>query len=267
MGWIMGSLLSVMAFVVVLAGFIELGFRLGRRARARHGNQADQGLGVIEGAVFALLGLLIAFSFSGAADRFDQRRALISEEANAIGTAWLRLDLLAAEDRDRLRAGFLRYIDERIASTLDGDHDPQKPGAEAQTQALQSALWSDVMQLVGAADPAGRPVLANALLLPLNAMFDITTTRRMERMMHPHPVVFIALILTSVLSALLAGHARGLSGQRSPLHAAVFVAVIGGTVYAIVELEYPRFGVVRIDSADVVLTELRAQMAAAFPAQ
>lgn len=257
MTWITISLLAVLAFATMLAVVLEAGFRWGRRMRAKHGEGADQGLGVIEGAVFALLGLLIAFSFSGAAERFNDRRALIAEEANAIGTAWLRLDLLAPADRDHLRRGFLAYLDERIATTRRGDESPQAFGAEAGTQALQTRLWSDA---VAAVERTGQPALAGVVLGAMNDMIDITTTRRMERMMHPPAVVSVALLLTAVLSALLAGHARGLSGRRSPLHMMVFVLVIGGTVYAIAELEYPRFGIVRVDAADVVLLELREQM-------
>ena len=264
MDWIAMSAAAVLALAALLAGFMELGFRLGRRARARDGATAEGGLGVIEGAVFALLGLLIAFTFSGAAERFNERRALIAAEANAIGTAFLRLDLLPSAEQADLRAGFLRYVDERIDATRHGDQDPNAFGAETRTQALQAELWR---QSVAAVQASGQPALAAVVLGPINDMIDLTTTRRMERMMHPHPVVFIALVLAAVLSALLAGHARGLVGGRSPLHAAVFVLVIGGTVYAILELEYPRFGVVRIDSADVVLLELREQMAAPAPAR
>ena len=73
---------------------LEVGRRVGQRRREADTEGARAGVGVIDGAVFALLGLLLAFTFSGAAARFDTRRHLIVEEANAIGTAYLRLDLL-----------------------------------------------------------------------------------------------------------------------------------------------------------------------------
>jgi len=76
---------------------LELGRRLGRLRQRKDEEAARAGLGAVEGAVFALLGLLIAFTFSGAALRFDARRQLIVQEANAIGTAWLRLSLLPAK--------------------------------------------------------------------------------------------------------------------------------------------------------------------------
>ena len=73
---------------------LEVGWRIGARRLAEDPNGADAGVGAVEGAVFALLGLLIAFTFSEAASRFDTRRQLIVEETNDIGTAYLRLDLL-----------------------------------------------------------------------------------------------------------------------------------------------------------------------------
>src|SRR5262245_16132661 len=82
---------------------LETGRRLSLRQLAQEGAAERAGFGVIEGAVFALLGLLIAFTFSGAAARFDTRRQLVVEEANAIGTAYLRLDLLPATAQPQLR--------------------------------------------------------------------------------------------------------------------------------------------------------------------
>jgi hypothetical protein len=72
------------------------------------------GFGTIEGSVLALLGLLIAFTFSGASARFDTRRQLIVEATNHIGTAYLRLDLLPAGAQPALRESFRRYVDARI---------------------------------------------------------------------------------------------------------------------------------------------------------
>ena len=74
---------------------MTLAHRLGRARRRRHPGAGEQGQNTIESAVFGLLGLLLAFTFSGAAGRFEDRRHLIMEEANAIGTAWLRLERLS----------------------------------------------------------------------------------------------------------------------------------------------------------------------------
>lgn len=104
---------SIALFVALLA-MQEVGRRLGQGRRARDPNAAA-GLGASEGAIFALMGLLVAFTFSGAASRIEKRRDLIVEEANAIGTAYLRLDLIPAAAQPALREDFRQYVDSRLA--------------------------------------------------------------------------------------------------------------------------------------------------------
>src|SRR6185436_17454554 len=94
---------------------LEIGRRVGARRLALDPEGAKASTWAIDGAVFGLLGLLIAFTFSGAAARFDTRRQMIVEEANAIGTAWLRLDLLPAGVQPALRDKFRQYLDARLA--------------------------------------------------------------------------------------------------------------------------------------------------------
>ena len=96
------SLFALGLFLGMLL-LLEVGRRIGIRRLTIDPEGARTGVGAIEGAVFALLGLLIAFTFSGAASRLDTRRQLIVEEANAIGTAYLRLDLLKGQARERLK--------------------------------------------------------------------------------------------------------------------------------------------------------------------
>ena len=90
------SLFAVTLFFGILL-FLEVGRRIGIRRITNDTEGARAGTGAVEGAVFGLLGLLIAFTFSGAASRFDTRRQLIVEETNVIGTAYLRLDLLPSD--------------------------------------------------------------------------------------------------------------------------------------------------------------------------
>jgi len=92
---------------------LEAGVRLGRRGR-HDADKTGTGFGAVEGAVFGLLGLLIAFSFSGAANRFNARRALIAEEANAAEGAYMYVDLLPAEFQTNVRDLIREYLDLRI---------------------------------------------------------------------------------------------------------------------------------------------------------
>jgi hypothetical protein len=89
--------LYAFAFTVILfmtmLGCLEVGRRIGARRLAEDADAARAGIGVVEGSVFGLLGLLLAFTVSGAAERFDTRRHLIADGVNAIGTAWKRIDV------------------------------------------------------------------------------------------------------------------------------------------------------------------------------
>lgn len=257
MPWHVMLELAVLAGVLLLLVAHEAGFRAGRRALARDGEDAGKGLAVTEGAVFGLLGLLIAFTFSGSVARLDARRALVAEEANAISTSYLRLDLLGPELSAPIRPLYRAYLDQRIAQAKVADDAPWRPGALRAVEAMQARIWAAT---VAALERKGQPQLAAPVLGPLNAMIDITTTRRMAAMMHPPRLVFVALVVVTVLGALLAGYARGLSGRRSLLHAGIFVLALGGTIYAVVEMEYPRLGLVTIDRADVVLADLRGTL-------
>src|SRR6266508_4142450 len=92
---------------------LEIGRRVGVRALAKD-PQLMSTRGAVDGSVFALYGLLLAFTFSGAPGRLDARRKLVAEEANTIGTAYLRLDLLAPESQPAMREQFRQYLDSRL---------------------------------------------------------------------------------------------------------------------------------------------------------
>jgi hypothetical protein len=234
-----------------------IGRRIGRRRIRDDAEGARAGVGVVEGAVFGLMGLLIAFTFSGAAARFDARRALIVEESNAIGTAWLRLDLLPQSAQRALRQGFRDYLDSRLA-TYRSFSDPVVAGQEwAKSTQLQGDIWA--LSVAACREPGMQQAMM--LLLPaLNQMIDITTTRAMAAEMHPPAIIFGMLFSLTLVAALLAGFAMG--GGKSPswLHMLGFAAVIAITAYVILDIEYPRRGLIRVDRFDHALVDLRAGM-------
>jgi len=236
---------------------LELGRRIGNRRLARDPEGARQGVGVVEGALFSLLGLLIAFTFSGAAARFDARRHLIVEEANDIGTAWLRLDLLPAGPAAGLRELFRQYLDARL-ETYRKLPDLSAAKAElARSISLQGEIWSAAVS--ACRESGSQP--AHLLLLPaLNAMFDITTTRTEAANHHPPWIIFAMLGALSLVSSVLAGYGMAGGKSLSWIHIIGFAAVVAVTVYVIMDLEYPRLGLIRVDSADQVLIQLRESM-------
>src|SRR3954447_15446630 len=158
------TMLGILAVLGMFAGtfvLLEVGRRFGARRLALDPEGAKSGGGAVDGAVFGLMGLLIAFTFSGAAVRFDTRRAQIVEEANCIGTAWLRLDLLPASEQAPLREYFRQYTDARL------DAFRKLPDVKAwkaeldRAGALQNQIWT---RSVAACSASAPPV--TMLLLP-----------------------------------------------------------------------------------------------------
>jgi hypothetical protein len=251
-------LLYTFALFLGMLLFLEIGRRIAVRRMKEDAGAAGEGVGAVDGAVFALLGLLIAFTFSGASSRFDTRRQLVVEETNNIGTAYLRLDLLPADAQPALRESFRRYLDARIAvyRTL-----PDIVAAKqelAKANELQQQIWR---QAVAASRTEGAPPAAPILLLPaLNAMIDITTTRTMATLMHPPAVVFVMLFGLALAASLLAGYGMTGSKVRSWFHMLGFALVVAVSVYVILDLEYPRLGLIRVDAFDQALIDLRQSM-------
>jgi len=257
-------LLSIGLFAGMLV-LLELGRRVGLRRIKEEGVGSVEGYGVVDGAVFAMLGLLIAFTFSSASTRFDARRQLTVEETNNIGTAYLRIDLLPPSAQEPLREKFRRYLDARIQiyerlPDMAAARDYLSRSAELQTQ-----IWRDSVAASRAEGAAPNAVL---LVVPaLNAMFDITTTQMMATQMHPPVIVFVMLFGLALAASLLAGYGMVGSKFLSRFHMVEFALVMSLVVYVIMDVEYPRLGLIQVDAFDQALLDLRASMEPAVRAK
>jgi len=248
---ITGGLFTAMLFC------LEVGRRIGVRRMANTSAETRTGKSVIDAAIFALLGLLMAFAFSGAATRFDTRRQHIVTEANAIGTAWLRLDLLAPEAKTELRGLFRDYLDARLAVYRSL---PVVPGASTEferSEKLLSQIWQRSVHHIGTEGPTATTTL---LLGALNEMIDVTTVRFVAMHTHAPTIVFVLLIIMALISSLLAGAGMAGTGRTEWMHMVCFALTLAATIYLIIDLDAPRQGLIRIDRFDQVLYDLRASM-------
>ncbi len=250
-----GSALPIAVAVGLFVGMVaalELGYRIGRRQLRVHAGP-HKGIGVIEAAIFALLGLLLGFAFSGAMSRLDGRRQLIVQEANAIGTAYLRLDLLPSADQPPMRQLFRRYVEARLAVY---DSLPDLAAAERQMQRaaqLQQEIWT---RAIAATRPDHTQNTARVVLPALNEMIDITTARTVALRTHLPPSILVLLISVALLSALVAGYAMSERTRRSLLHGLLYAAAVSITLYTILDLDNPRVGLIRLDAAEKTLRQL-----------
>ena len=177
------AVVTSIALFFAMVACLELGYRIGSYA-SRKVETAHEGTSTIHAAVFALLGLLLAFTFANGISHLDQRRQLIIQESNAIGTAYLRLDLLPANQQLEMRHLFRQYLDARLGM-YESLPDLTAAGEELEQAArLQREIWSRAI----AAGRENRTQDINRLLLPaLNDMIDVTTSRTIALHTHmPH---------------------------------------------------------------------------------
>jgi hypothetical protein len=245
------------ALCIAMMFLLEAGRRLGEREHHVLGDSPRPSLGTLDGVVFALLGLLIAFTFSGAMERFDHRRSLITREANAIGSAWQLIEILPKDYQPELRALFQRYLESRFAVY------EALPEPNATMMALEKSenLQADTWHLVAAACKSreGQP-LANVVLPAVNDMFDVANERTMALMHHTPPPVYLLLCILALGASLLAGHAMTGTKATHWAHRLAFCLVLSATIFLIYDIEYPRSGFIQLNDADIALERLREGM-------
>ena len=237
--------------VLGLLGSVEFGYRVGkRRMRGTDAGKAME-TGAIQGAMLGLLGLLLGFSFAGASGRYMERQDLITAEANAIGTAYLRADLIDAPHADELRAA----LGEHVAHRVEASGSLQRgatPEMMAQVRGFHDRIWA-----AASAGVAARPGVAVAVLNPVNDVLDLHATRVAATRKHLPALVLGLLIVCSLLTLGVIGYACALAKRRNTTMTSVIAVLIGAAIWTTLDLDRPRIGLVQL--ADTALQELRLE--------
>lgn len=242
---------------------LNYGRFLGLRYLQRKGNIA--GFAPTEGAVFALIGLLLAFSISGALQRWDDRRQLVVQEANAVATAYDRLALLEAAVAHDLQLKFKNYVLARIEFyRTPHDFSPWKDLEEIwpseqqdKIEALKNSVWDTAV----AACPTTnfRPACLPALTA-LNNAFEVGRLRLGALERHPPRIVYVVLFGLGLGGSLLAGFGMAAATVRSWVHMITFAGALAVALYVVSDMEFPRLGLVRVESSDHFLLDVYNQM-------
>ena len=254
---------NAIAFLLILGLFagmllmLTIGQRLGQRSLGQETDVVRSRLTGVETAVFGLMGLLIAFTFSGASARYELRRQLIVEEANAIGTAYLRLDLLPAASQPALREKFRQYVEARIEVYRVLPDIGASNARAVVAVTLQNEIWTGALAALKEAPPQATIVVVPAL----NQMIDVTTARASAARTHTPILIFSFLLILGLVCSLLAGYVLGYTKTSNVrLHLFAFAVVVTLTIYMIFDLDYPRFGFIQLDFADQAIIDLLAGM-------
>lgn len=239
------SLVLCAVLIVALLGSIEVGQIIGRRTREADWDATSGAFLTLSSAAMALLGLLLAFSFSMSVTRHDTRQTLILKEANNIGTAYLRTDLLQPDAAQQVRQLFRAYVDERINYHITGPDEQAVMASLAKAQAMQTRIWSAVTQADSYKEP--KAIGFSLLVSSVNDMIDVTGEREFARQNRvPSGVIWLLFVVTLV-SGSLGGYAFGAKRQRNWLAFAGFAVMISIVVYTILDLDRPRRGLIQIN--------------------
>jgi hypothetical protein len=247
---LLGIILAAALFVTMIICIVA-GQQVGKR------KPPGAGFNIAEGAVFTLVGLLLAFMLSSSSGRLDHRRAMILEEENEISTAYLRLSILKPEDQIILKKDFLNYVISRLA-IYQAIPDMDKVSAELQkSDQVQKILWDHA---VTACQNSGVMTAPMLILTVINAMFDMAQARVGFTGIHLNQFIIFLLLISVLLSSFLAGYGIADKDVWRSLHIIAYVFITTLTVYIIIDLEYPRFGLIQETHFDKHLMDLRDMM-------
>lgn len=231
---------------------IEAGFRIGRRRALVAEPEKESAAGAMASASLALLAFVLAFTFGFAASRVESRRHALVEEANAIGTAYLRTSMLPEAERERARAWLREYTDVRIEGARPGGLDE----AIRRSVEIQSRLWEHA---AGVAEAAPGSIMLGLYLESLNEMIDLHTTRITEGARVRVPaVVWLVLYALTILAMAEMGYQMGLGGRRRTLVTPAFAFAFATVILLIADLDRPQEG--SIVQSQQAMVDLRQSM-------
>lgn len=241
------SVAIALALFVAIIIVNEMGFRVGRFHQDYDDAEVKALTGSVQASVLGLLALLLGFTFSMSMQRFDNRSMALIDEANAIGTAMLRVELLPdtykAEAAEQLKS----YVDLRIAiGQLDLTKQTQRKRYNDEITEVQKKLWSLAI-LATNEDP--RPVTTGAFVKSLNDVIDSQGKRNALLQMHVPEVVLFLLFLVFISSGGILGYSAGLSGKRVFIPIVMISFLITLIVFIIIDLDRPKRGLIQVNQS------------------
>jgi hypothetical protein len=236
-------------FLVFLFSFavLWLSARIGAEFRKRHVLEDDlrHDLDVVVAAVLTLLGLIIGFSFSMATSRYDQRKNCEEVEANAIGTEYVRADLLPTGDATRVRTLLSDYLEQRILFYETRDKTRLRQINDA-TVHLQTELWSAVQ----AAGEPPTPLLA----LAVSGMNDVLNSQGYTQAAWSNRIptaAWFMMFVIAIFSNLMFGYGAR-RAKAGVIHLVVLPLVLSIAFLLIADIDSPRSGVIRVTPQNLI---------------
>jgi hypothetical protein len=241
-------LVCVTLFALLLVAE-EVGFRLRKRKLLGSESIEKGDIALILGAVLTLLSLMLGFTYMMSSDRYETRRQLVIEEANAIGTTYLRAQTLPEPQGSEIQELLRRYAALRVEIAGIRSDAPEKiREIDARTKQLHSLIWSNATVL---ARENPSPVVA-VFLLSLNEMIDIHSERLAAFRNRVPASIYPVLFISSAIALLLAGYYFGTSKQRVRILPLIFAVLIASVMWLIMDLDQPVRGSIKASQQSLI---------------
>jgi hypothetical protein len=252
--WLTGTAILGGLLAFSLAGYSLRRIRDKRRPAVEEAESGQEGY--LVSAVLGLFALLLGFTFALAVDRFDARRLLVRDEANALATTYLRAQLLEPEHRERISRLLLEYADNRLALAK------AKPPVPAEMLAANERLVTRLWQATVAAFPSIRDYdFSSSFLDSMNTVINLDESRKAARLAHVPSAVFVVLAIYAASVAIVLGFV--LTGVRGRIAGVILLGLFTLSVLLIIDIDRPATGGIRESQAP--MERLRASMAARTP--
>lgn len=210
---------------------------------------------MFKGSIFGLVALLLGFSFSATTSRHDFRQRLVLDQANAVGTCFLRAGLLDEISCKRIRDLLRRYVEVRVEQYRAGRNEAVVARDQAEIERLLADLWTAVEE-ANRREP--EKVHKSSIVSAANEVIDLSSTRTWANRNHvPEPVLFL-LMVSVLVACLLLGHSSGQAERRHPSLWLAANAVFALVLYVLLDFDRPRRGLIRVDQTPLV--ELNASL-------
>jgi hypothetical protein len=230
------------AFLALMLATTEVGFRLGRKFEGSSPDKIRSQTSTVQAAILGVLALLLGFTMSMAVSRFEIRKQLVLDEANAIGTSCLRSQLMPAPEGPKIASLLRQYINIRVQYGTAGNDLARLESLRTQTARLQTELWSRATTY---AQQEPNPVKAGLLLQSLNQAFDLEEARWTAFQNHvPESVIYVNA-LVGLLATSLVGYSFGVNGSRNIFSVCVLALAITMVLAVIIDLDRPRSAFMR----------------------
>ena len=242
--------LCITLLVVMLA--IEVGFRIGLYHNRKRGTEREAPLSAMTGAHLALLAFIMAFSFNMAAGHYDARKALVLEEANALGTAYLRAGLIPDPERGEIRRLLREYTAVRASAN---DESQDTDYIIDRSEALQIEMWRALEQLA-LNRTAGE--LEALLVASINEVVDLHSERVSAHLRKRiPPTIWGVLSVLLVASMLGMGYFSSMNSKRNPVATTGIAISFSVVMFLIADLDRPQVGLLRVDQSAIIELDQR----------